>query len=263
MPSSAARRTFIKSAVLTGLATAMAPVIGWANQTTTETINPKEKDLVFLFQGDSITDGKRGRSEDLNHIMGHGYVFGVASRIGADFPEAGFKFYNRGISGNKLADLEKRWQTDTMEIQPDVLSVLIGINDVAAVAENQPILMDASTFEVTLRKLLQQVKTANPNVLMVLGIPFVYPVGSKRKDNWELWERETAERAAKVRILAAEFNAVIVDYPAMFEKAMKRATPDYWVWDGIHPTIYGHELMTREWIKQVSSRLEMLKKYKY
>jgi lysophospholipase L1-like esterase len=263
MPSSSPRRRFIKSAVLTGIATAIAPLIGSAHESWSEITDPKEKDLVFLFQGDSITDGKRGRSEDLNHIMGHGYVFGVASRIGADFPEAGFKFYNRGISGNKLADLEKRWQTDTMDLKPDVLSVLIGINDVAAVAENQPVLMDASTFEIALRKLLQQVKMANPDVLMVLGIPFVYPVGSKRKENWDLWKRETAAREAKVRILAAEFNAVIVDYPAMFEKAMKRATPEYWVWDGIHPTICGHELMAREWIKQVSSRLKMLKKYKY
>jgi lysophospholipase L1-like esterase len=262
MPSSA-RRNFIRSAALTSLATAIAPLIGSTHRSWSEVIDSKEKDLVFLFQGDSITDGKRGRSEDLNHIMGHGYVFGVASRVGADFPEAGFKFYNRGISGNKLADLEKRWQTDTMDLKPDVLSVLIGINDVAAVVEKQPEIMDASTFEVGLRKLLQQVKMANPNVLIVLGIPFVYPVGSKRKNNWELWERETAERAAKVRILAAEFNAVIVDYPAMFEEAMNRATPEYWVWDGIHPTIYGHELMAREWIKKVSGHFKMLKKYKY
>jgi len=261
MREASPRRTFIKSAVLTGLATAIAPAIGLAGEPSPETIIPEEKDLVFLFQGDSITDGKRGRTEDLNHIMGHGYVFAAASRIGADFPESGFKFYNRGISGNKLSDLDKRWQTDTMDIKPDVLSVLIGINDVAAVVESKPEIMDATQFEAVLRKLLQQVKTANPNVLMVLGIPFVYPVG-KRKENWALWQSETAQRAVKVRQLAMEFNAVIVDYPTMFEKAMKKATPDYWVWDGVHPTIFGHELMAREWIKQVSNRLKFLKIYK-
>jgi len=209
----------------------------------------------------SITDGKRGRTEDLNHIIGHGYVFGVSSRIGADFPEAGFKFYNRGISGNKLSDLDKRWQTDTMDLKPDVLSILIGINDVVAVTDNQAEIGDATQFEVVLRKLLQQVKTANPTVLLVLGIPFVYPVG-KRKENWPLWQNKTLQRAAKVRKLAAEFNAVIVDYPLVFERAMNKATPDYWVWDGIHPTIFGHELMAREWIEQVSKRLKFLKFYK-
>ena len=267
MRESSPRRTFIKSAILTGLATAIAPAIGLASELTSEiesqseSIMPAEKNLIFLFQGDSITDGKRGRTEDLNHIMGHGYVFAAASRIGADFPESGFKFYNRGISGNKLSDLEKRWQADTIDIKPDVLSVLIGINDVAAVVERKPEMMEVQQFEVVLRKLLQQVKSANPNVLIVLGIPFVYPVG-KRKENWALWENETAQRSAIVRKLAAEFNAVVVDYPAMFDKAMKKATPDYWVWDGVHPTIFGHELMAREWNKQVSTLLKFLKIYK-
>ena len=261
------RRNFIKSAVLTGLVTATAPAIGLASELQpaiepkSEALTPQDKNLVFLFQGDSITDGKRGRTEDLNHIMGHGYVFAAASRIGADFPQAGFKFYNRGISGNKLSDLEKRWQADTMDIKPDVLSVLIGINDVAAVVEGKAETMDVTQFENVLRKLLQQVKTANPNVLLVMGIPFVYPVG-KRKENWSLWQSETTLRSEIVQKLAAEFNAVLVDYPAMFEKAIKKANPEYWVWDGIHPTIFGHELMAREWIKQVNTRLKFLRIYK-
>src|SRR4051812_46723159 len=69
----------------------------------------KQDGLVFLFQGDSITDGNRGRTEDPNHIMGHGYAFAIASRIGADFPSSNFKFYNRGVSGNTVLDLKNRW----------------------------------------------------------------------------------------------------------------------------------------------------------
>ena len=261
MPVSSPRRKFIQSAVLTGLATAIAPVIGLSAQQKKKTLNPAKRDLVFLFQGDSITDGQRGRTDDPNHIMGHGYVYSVVSRIGADFPEAGFKFYNRGISGNQLADLEQRWQTDTIDIKPDVLSILIGINDVDAVAAHQPDSMDAAKFETVLRKLLQQVKTANPNILLVLGIPFVYAVGSRRNENWSLWKDETEQRAAKVRLLATEFDAVIVDYPAVFAKAMEKVTAAYWIWDGIHPTVFGHELMAREWIKQVSKRLRFLAVY--
>jgi lysophospholipase L1-like esterase len=86
-----------------------------------------EKDLIILFQGDSITDGNRGRNADPNHIMGHGYAFSIASRVGADFPTSGFNLYKRGISGNKVTDLKNRWQEDALNIKPDVLSILVGI----------------------------------------------------------------------------------------------------------------------------------------
>src|SRR5436189_5610224 len=83
----------------------------------------------ILFQGDSITDGNRGRDADPNHILGHGYVFIIAAKYGAAFPELNLDFINRGISGNTVLDLEKRWQKDTLDLKPDVWSVLIGVND--------------------------------------------------------------------------------------------------------------------------------------
>ena len=83
----------------------------------------------ILFQGDSITDGNRGRSLDPNHILGHGYVFITAARHGAAFPAAQLDFYNRGVSGNTGRELQKRWPKDTLELKPDLLSVMIGVND--------------------------------------------------------------------------------------------------------------------------------------
>ena len=83
----------------------------------------------ILFQGDSITDGNRGRSADPNHILGHGYVFIIAAKYGAAFPDLKLDFLNRGVSGNTVLDLEKRWQKDTLDLKPDVLSILIGVND--------------------------------------------------------------------------------------------------------------------------------------
>src|SRR5947208_14077920 len=77
----------------------------------------------ILFQGDSITDGNRGRGLDPNHILGHGYAFIVAAKFGAAFPEANLEFLNRGVSGNTVLDLEKRWPIDTLELKPDVLSI--------------------------------------------------------------------------------------------------------------------------------------------
>lgn len=218
--------------------------------------------LTCLFQGDSITDGNRGRNEDPNHIMGHGYAFSIASRIGADFPEAGHRFYNRGISGNTIIDLAARWQKDTLDLKPNLLSILVGINDAHAVVMGRSNATDASVFEKTYRDLLDQSLQQDPNLLLVLGIPFVYPVGD-RKQQWANWEEQTKMRADIVSALAKERNALLVDYPAVFDKAIKRAPADYWMWDGIHPTVPGHELMARAWIKAVSKRIHFLKHYRY
>ena len=245
------RREFIKSAALTGLATEF-PL------TPNPTFPKPQKALTFLFQGDSITDGNRGRSLDPNHIMGHGYAYSVASRIGADFPEEGFTFYNRGISGNKITDLQKRWETDTLNLKPDVLSILIGINDTAATLNKPAEATTIDEFESIYRGLLTDCRRANPEILFVLGIPFVYPVG-KRAENFEKWRDDTNKRQAVIRKLDGEFAAVVVDYPAVFDKALKKAPAEYWIWDGIHPTVFAHELMAREWIKQVGKRLRFLR----
>lgn len=255
------RRKFLRSSTIAGVITGLTPISVWAGlETNTKTDTPiKEKGLTFLFQGDSITDGNRGRNMDPNHIMGHGYAFAVSSRIGADFPGAGFSFINRGISGNKIPDLEKRWQTDTLDLKPDVLSILVGINDTHASVENPNEAPGIDDFENGYRQLLQSVKTVNPNTLFVLGIPFVYPVG-KRKEHWELWQEGTQKRAEVVRKLAKEFNTILVDFPAAFAKVIQKPSMEYWIWDGVHPTIFGHEIMAREWIKQVSTRLKFLGK---
>jgi lysophospholipase L1-like esterase len=262
------RRHFIASAGLAGVVSSLIPNVVFGGNSMGNDPEPKDKGLVFLFQGDSITDGCWGQAanpnrnlNDGNHILGHGYVFAVASRIGADFPQSGFTFHNRGMSGHKVSDLEKRWDKDTLALKPDVLSILIGINDAGAVFRNQPDSYDVATFEEKYRALLQRAKEANPNILFVLAPPFMYPVGV-HIDQWDFWSKEAPLRADVVRKLAKEFDAVLVDYPAMFQKATKLAPIEYWTWDGCHPSVFGHELMAREWIKQVSTRLKFLKKYK-
>ena len=212
-----------------------------------------------MFQGDSITDGNRGRNLDPNHIMGHGYAYSVASRIGADFPEAGFTFYNRGISANKITDLQKRWEIDTLNLKPDVLSILVGINDTGATINKPAEATTTEEFENIYRSLLTDCRRANPEILFVLGIPFVYPVG-KRIENFEKWRGDTVKRQDVVRKLASEFDAVLIDYPAVFDKAIQKAPIEYWIWDGVHPTVFAHELMAREWMKQVGKRLRFLRR---
>ena len=85
-----------------------------------------------LFLGDSITDMKWGRNQaDRNHYLGHSYVFLIAARLGVDVPESKIEFFNRGVSGNKVSDLRKRWQKDAVEMRPDWLSILVGVNDIS------------------------------------------------------------------------------------------------------------------------------------
>jgi lysophospholipase L1-like esterase len=256
--TNSSRRDFVKLISVAGVAVAGLPMACSSMKSTVQ--KPEKEKLRFLFQGDSITDGNRGRNEDPNHILGHGYCFAVSSRIGADFPQYGFQFFNRGIGGNTLSDLEKRWQTDTQDIKPDVLSLLIGINDVNALVEGRKGALDCKAFETTYRKLLTACREQNPELLIVLGLPFFFASGW-RKDQYEKWHPLTLERAAIIKKIAVDFNAVLVDYPKVFEAAQQRAPIDYWIWDGVHPTVFGHELMAREWIKQVSYRLKFLKVY--
>ncbi len=142
----------------------------------------------ILFQGDSITDGNRGRGPDPNHILGHGYAFLIAARFGGHFPELELDFMNRGVSGNTAPDLEKRWRQDTLELKPDLLSVLIGVNDLG---HGLPL----DQFEPTYDRLLGEAKAANPAIRLVLCEPFGLPTG-KRKETWISWS-EGLRRGAR------------------------------------------------------------------
>ncbi|MFA5191231.1 MAG: SGNH/GDSL hydrolase family protein [Verrucomicrobiia bacterium] len=190
----------------------------------------------ILFQGDSITDGNRGRSMDPNHILGHGYVFIIAARHGAAFPGAKLDFMNRGVSGNTVLDLEKRWQKDTLDLKPDVLSIFIGVND-----NSKGVPLDQ--YEQAYDKLISEARTANPKLRLVLGEPFVKPTG---KVNDGIRKRQEI-----VSRLAKKHGAALVRYQRVFDEAVKRAPADYWIWDNVHPTYRGHQLMADEWERVV------------
>ncbi|WP_236252750.1 SGNH/GDSL hydrolase family protein [Echinicola sp. 20G] len=262
MSNSSSRRNFIKSVTLTGLGTGMIPFEVLSMDTLTKPHLKSDKSgMKVLFQGDSITDGNRGRTEDLNHIMGHGYAFSVASRIGADFPEKHWEFFNRGISGNTVVDLQERWTKDALALKPDLLSVLVGINDAGQHVRNPEKGAQLALFEETYRDILQQSWEQNPDLVIVLGLPFVYPVG-KRVEHWSIYEKDVLQRQEIVKQLADEFGTLLVDYPAAFDKAMEKAPAEYWIWDGVHPTVAGHEVMTKAWLDTVADKFSFLEVYR-
>lgn len=192
-----------------------------------------------LFQGDSITDGNRGRNEDPNHILGHGYAFIIAAKYGAGSPERNVAFFNRGISGNTVAGLAARWQADTLDLQPDVLSVLIGINDISRGVA-------VTDYEAGYDKLLNDVVAARPGIRLVLIEPFALPVG-KRKEQWSTYGPAVQAYREAVARLAAKYKAVLVPVQSVFDDACKRAPAEYWIWDGIHPTY--------AWVESVQKQL--------
>jgi len=200
----------------------------------------------ILFQGDSITDGNRGRSEDPNHILGHGYVFIIAAKYGAAFAALDLNFMNRGISGNTVRELQKRWEKDTLALKPDVLSILIGVNDQS---HNVPL----DEYERTYEELIAQAKTANPKLRLVLCEPFTLPVGP-RKDGYETWRAGIQARQDVVAKLAAKHDAALVHFQPVFDAACKAAPAEHWIWDGVHPTYSGHQLMADEWERTVRAK---------
>lgn len=190
-----------------------------------------------LFQGDSITDGNRGRSADPNHILGHGYAFIIAARHGAAFPERKLDFYNRGVSGNTVLDLEKRWAKDTLALKPILLSIMIGVNDQS---RNVPL----EAYEATYDKLLTDARAQNPKLKLVLIEPFVRHPGKPVPEG-------IVARQAIVAKLAQKHGAALVRLQKLFDDAAAKTADDYWVWDTVHPTYRGHQLLADEWERVV------------
>jgi len=207
----------------------------------------------ILFQGDSITDGGRQRvGNDLNHIMGQDYAYLIAARLGARFPERQLTFLNRGISGNTATDLAARWQADTLDLKPDVLSILVGVNDAADVVDGRAKAVTAGQFEQTYDRLIEDALKALPNVRLVLCEPFVLPVG-RVKTGWEKWSAEMTSRRQIVAKLAAKHHVPFVPFQKVFDDACRRAPADYWLWDGVHPTYAGHQLMADAWLRALNA----------
>lgn len=202
----------------------------------------------LLFQGDSITDMNWGRNQsDRNHYLGHSYVYLIAARLGVDMPEAQLDVYNRGMSGHTVADLRTRWQKDAIDMKPDILSILIGTNDVGRGV--QP-----NGFETDYRHILDASRTANSELRLVLLDPFVLRSGNLKDEKaWTLRRAATDNLRVIVARLAKDYNAVHVKTQDIFDAAAREVSPEQWIWDGVHPLPQGHELIARNWLQEVSA----------
>ncbi len=227
-----------------------------------------------LFIGDSITDGNWGNpkkwnadsaernQQDMNHIFGHGYMSLCATHFQSKYPEKEYLFYNRGISGNTLLDLEKRWKEDALDVQPDILSILIGTNDIDRFLrkhrDNPAATFDFEGWEAQYRSLLNQSRQANPNLKIVIGAPFVANTG-KMKATTDFARRDSLIRtcADVAKRIAKDYNAIFLPFHEMFDRIhddVPTSQETYWIWDGIHPTPAAHQRMADLWIKTINKR---------
>jgi lysophospholipase L1-like esterase len=196
------------------------------------------KDDVIVFQGDSITDGGRQRTgNDYNHTMGQDYGYIISAQIGAQFPDRNLTFINRGNSGNRATDLAARWQSDTLDLKPNFLSILVGINDTLFNGES---VEDYDTL------------AALPSVKIVLGESFLLPVGNWKND-YDTHLAEVKKRQEVVARLADKYHLPLIHYQKAFDDACLLAPANHWSWDGVHPTYAGHGLMVREWLQTVNA----------
>jgi len=210
------------------------------------------KNDIVLFQGDSITDAGRSRetANDPNSAsaMGKGYAWMAASQLLVDSPDAGLKIFNRGISGDKVFQLADRWQAECLDIKPNLLSILVGVNDFAHVFKHG-YEGTVEKYESDYHALVKRTKEALPEVKLVICEPFILVVGMVE----ESWITPFAAYRAAAKRVAEQASAVFVSYQEMFDRAVKFAPPDVWAADGIHPSTFGAALMAQWWMKAVGA----------
>lgn len=211
----------------------------------------KDKDII-LFQGDSITDGNRGRNEDLNHIHGHGYQYILASEMYADNFDKDIEVVNRGISGNRIIDLLSRWDEDCLTLKPTVLSILVGINDLNYNFHHNPD-ADSSEYGRIYRTLLDRVLAVNPDIMLIIMEPFFG--FSKDKPFNDYVSANIASYAEEAKRVAEEYNAVFVPLQDVFDEEAKHTDVFKLLWDGVHPTTGGHQLLVKRWKECVLDKL--------
>jgi len=207
----------------------------------------------ILFQGDSITDAGRDKSAkaestpNMQPGFGHGYAWMAASSMLVGKHGGDLTIYNRGISGHKVPDLANRWKKDCIDLKPDVLSILIGVNDLWHKFSGR-YKGTVESYESGYRKLLQSTKESLPDVKLVICEPFVLKCGAVDEKWFPVFDgyREVARK------MADEQKAVFVPFQSMFDKAIQYAPPKHWAGDGVHPTPFGAALMASAWSKAVN-----------
>ncbi|HBZ22476.1 MAG TPA: lysophospholipase, partial [Bacteroidales bacterium] len=243
------RRSFIKKAALGTVAAISIPEILSAAMPKEKIKGIKlSKEQVILFQGDSITDSGRNKEDsgfNTARNLGTGYPLLAGAAILNKYEALNLKIYNKGISGNKVFQLAERWDKDCLEIKPDVLSILIGVNDIWHKL-NGTYNGTAEIYRNDYIALLERTIKALPNVKLIICEPFAVK-GVKAVD--DKWYPEFFDYQKAAKDIARQFRATFIPFQSIFDEAQKRAPGSYWTGDGVHPSLAGAQLMAKAWMK--------------
>ena len=232
-------------------ASALAAGASLFNTSTASAAAPSKitlkKNDTILFQGDSITDAGRDKKNEQNPndqgALGRGYPLLAGSGILGSHPDLSLRVYNRGISGHKVPDLQKRWQKDTLDLKPAVVSILIGVNDIWHKMNGR---YDGTveTYKTGFDALIKETQKALPDATIVICEPFVLRCGAVK----DSWFPEFDQRRAAAREVAEGNGTLWVPFQDMFDKAVAAGSrPEHWANDGVHPSFEGHSLMAQTW----------------
>ena len=179
--------------------------------------------MKILFQGDSVTDA--GRIRDNESSMGGGYALLIKASLGHEAPGK-YEFVNRGISGNRIVDIYARIRNDIINLKPDVMSILIGVNDVWHEFYESPNGVNQDKYYKIYDMLIEEVKAALPNIKIMIMGPFVLKA-SATEEKWDGFSTETKKRAEMAKKIADKYNLPFIELQAGFDELEKAMPASY------------------------------------
>lgn len=203
---------------------------------------------IFLFQGDSITDASRVDDNEDNFGLGCGYPLLVSAELSKNKKDE-FRFINRGVSGDRITDVYARIKEDIINLKPDYMSILIGVNDVA-----HELTMSCGVvtekFEKIYGMLIEEIKEALPQIRIIIMEPFVLK-GSATSELWERYKADVKSHADAAKRVAEKYKLCFVPLQEKFNEACADGNTRYWSVDGVHPTAAGHQIIKEELTKAI------------
>ncbi|MCQ2734828.1 MAG: SGNH/GDSL hydrolase family protein [Alphaproteobacteria bacterium] len=203
-----------------------------------------------LFFGDSITDAWRNHTND--NVTGIGYATLVKANLSYLYPNQ-YEFYNRGNSGNRVVDLYARIKKDCINLKPDYMSILIGVNDVwHEICENNGV--DTKKYEMVYDLMIEEILKELPDTKIMIFEPFVLEGTAtcnttEIPNKYEIFKSEVALKAQAAKSVAVKHNLPFIELQNKFDELSKKYGSECYVSDGVHPTAAGHEIIKREWIE--------------
>ena len=204
-------------------------------------------DRKLLFIGDSITDSGRAKpiGESVNGGLGNGYVSFVDAFLGATKPDLRLRTINMGVGGNTVRDLESRWQSDVLDLKPDMVSVMIGINDVWRQFDS-PLAKETHIGPEDYRDTLDRLLARTTPQVERLFVASPFFIEANRQDAMRVRMDEYGAYAHEVAI---QHGAIWVDVQAAFDAILKHVPSQSLAGDRIHPDATGHAVITRAFLK--------------